>query len=142
MRKSTIRIGEAIYAILKPFKKVYPLIADEDTTFPFIVYNRISGYSQSDKDGVYSAIANIKVTVASLEYDESVELADKVVNEMEKVVGDVQGFDIWSIRMIDSSEVYGEKAFIQELQFQVEFTTSEIVNKPNHPNHNHPNHKH
>ena len=145
MRKSTIRIGEAIYAILKPFRKVYPLIADEGTTLPFVIYSRNSGYSQSDKDGIYSALATINVRVAAQEYDESVELADKIVNEMEKTIGDVQGFNIWQIRMIDSNEVYAENAFIQELQFQVEFSTTEYEdkNKPNHGDHNHhkPNHK-
>lgn len=140
MKKSTIRIGEAIYAILKPFKKVYPLVADEGTNFPFIVYGRSSGYSQSDKDGVYSALANINVRVAAQEYDESVELADKIVNEMEKTVGNVQGFDIWQIRMIDSNEVYTDNAFVQEMQFKVEFSTVEYAEKPKHdkPNHNKP----
>lgn len=149
MRKSTIRIGEAIYSILKPFKRVYPLVADEGTNFPFVVYGRNSGYSQSDKDGIYSAIANVNVKVAAQEYDESVELADKIVNEMEKTVGDVQGFNIWQIRMIDSNEVFYDNAFIQEMQFQVEFSTTEYVNnskpeKPNHgnPDFNKPNHKH
>lgn len=141
MRKSTIRIGEAIYSILKPFKKVYPLIADEDTTFPFIVYGRNSGYSQSDKDGIYSAIANVNVKVATQEYDEGVELADKIVNEMEKTIGDVQGFNIWQIRMTDSNEVFAENAFIQEMQFRVEFSSTDYTNnKPNKPNHNHHNH--
>lgn len=141
MRKSTVRIGEAIYSILKSFKKVYPLIADEDTTFPFIIYRRSSGFSQSDKDGIYSALTTIDVTVAALEYDESVELADKIINQMESTVGNVAGFDIWQIRMVDSNEVYVEKAFVQELRFQVEFSTSDINKDKDNHNHNH-NHNH
>ena len=40
--KNTLRIGEAIYARLKQFKNVYPLVADEGTTFPFMIYRRSS----------------------------------------------------------------------------------------------------
>lgn len=123
-KKTTVRIGEAIYSILKPFKKVYPLIADEGTTYPFIVYKRSSGYSQSDKDGIYSATANIDIMVASQEYEEGVDIADKIITTMEKVKGDVTGFDIWHIRMIDSNESYVDNSFVQEMKFSIEFSTN------------------
>lgn len=123
-KRTTVRVGEPIYAILKQFKKVYPLIADEGTTFPFIVYKRSSGYSQSNKDGIYSAIANVDIMVAADTYEESVELADKVITELEKSRGMIAGFDIWQIRMIDSNETYSENAFLQEMKFSVEFAAN------------------
>ena len=64
--KNTLRIGEVIYARLKQFKNVYPLVADEGTTFPFMIYRRSSGYSISTKDGIYSAVANIDVMICIL----------------------------------------------------------------------------
>lgn len=121
--KTTVRIGEAIYSILKPFKRVYPLVADEGTTFPFIVYKRSSGNSQSDKDGLYSAIAVIDIMVAASEYEDGVELADKVIKKMENTNDTIAGFDILEIRMIDSNENFVENTFIQEMRFQVEFST-------------------
>ena len=57
--KNTLRIGDAIYTILKEFKNVYPVKADEGTTFPFIIYRRVSGDNKSSKDGIYSSIAHI-----------------------------------------------------------------------------------
>lgn len=123
-KKSTVRIGEAIYAILKPFQKVYPIIADEGTTFPFVVYRRASGYSQSDKDGIYSAVTTIEVKVATQEYPEGVKLADQIVDVMEKTKGKVAGFDIWQIRMTDGNENYIDNTFIQTMTFTVEFSTT------------------
>ena len=63
--KNRLRIGDAIYTILKEFKNVYPVKADEGTTFPFMIYRRVSGYSQSSKDGIYSSIANIEVNIVA-----------------------------------------------------------------------------
>lgn len=120
--KNTLRIGEVIYARLKQFKNVYPLVADEGTTFPFMIYRRSSGYSISTKDGIYSAVANIDVMIAAQSYEESIELADKVLLQLESTRGNVAGFDIWSIRMVDSNETYIENSFIQELKFSVEFS--------------------
>ena len=120
--KNTLRIGEVIYARLKQFKNVYPLVADEGTTFPFMIYRRSSGYSISTKDGIYSAVANIDVMIAAQSYEESIELADKVLLQLESTRGNVAGFDIWNIRMVDSNETYIENSFIQELKFSVEFS--------------------
>lgn len=120
--KNTLRIGEVIYARLKQFKNVYPLVADEGTTFPFMIYRRSSGYSISTKDGIYSSVANIDVMIAAQSYEESIELADKVLLQLESTRGNVAGFDIWGIRMVDSNETYIENSFIQELKFSVEFS--------------------
>lgn len=120
--KNTLRIGEAIYALLKDFKNVYPLVADEGTTFPFIIYKRSSGYSQSTKDGIWSSVANIDVLIAAQSYEDSIELADKVLLRLESARGSISGFDIWGIRMVDSHEVWMENSFIQELKFRVEFS--------------------
>lgn len=120
--KNTLRIGEVIYARLKQFKNVYPLVADEGTTFPFMIYRRSSGYSISTKDGIWSSVANIDVMIAAQSYEESIELADKVLLQLESTRGNVAGFDIWSIRMVDSNETYIENSFIQELKFSVEFS--------------------
>lgn len=122
--KTTVRIGEAIYSILKPLERVYPIIADEGTTFPFIVYRRATGYSQSTKDGIYSVTATIEVKVAADDYPTSVEWADKVIKAMEGAKGTIKDYKIINIRMVDSDENYTENAFVQTLRFSVEFTTA------------------
>ena len=37
---SGLQIGKAIKTILSGIDKVYPLVADEGTTYPFVVYRR------------------------------------------------------------------------------------------------------
>lgn len=125
--KNTLRIGEAIYTLLKDFKNVYPLVADEGTTFPFIIYKRSSGYSQSSKDGIWSSVANVDVLVAAQSYEDSIELADKVLLRLESARGLISGFDVISIRMIDSHETWIENSFIQELKFRVEFSLEDTT---------------
>lgn len=119
--KNTLRIGEAIYFILKEFKNVYPIVADEGTTFPFMIYRRSSGYTASTKDNIWSSVANIDIMIAAQSYEESIELADKVLVQLESIRGNVVGYNILCIRLIDSNESYIENSFIQELKFTVEF---------------------
>ena len=123
--KNTLRIGDAIYTILKEFKNVYPVKADEGTTFPFIIYRRVSGDNKSSKDGIYSSIANIEVNLVAQSNEESIELAEKVLQKLEAARGPIAGLDIWSIRMIDSNETWIENSFIQCLKFSVEYSICE-----------------
>ena len=123
--KNTLRIGDAIYTILKEFKNVYPVKADEGTTFPFIIYRRVSGDNKSSKDGIYSSIANIEVNLVAQSYEESIELAEKVLQKLEAARGPIAGLDIWSIRMIDSNESWIENSFIQYMKFSVEYSICE-----------------
>lgn len=119
---TTVKIGEAIYSILKKFDKVYPCIADQGTTFPFIIYRRSSGYSLSSKDGIYSVKCTIDVIVAAAEYQDGVDVAEDVIQTMEAARGNIAGFSIDHIRMIDSNETVVDKAFVQEMRFEVEFS--------------------
>ena len=88
--KNRLRIGDAIYTILKDFKNVYPVKADEGTTFPFMIYRRVSGQSQSSKDGIYSSIAHIEVNIVAQSNEESIELAEKVLQKLEAARGPVE----------------------------------------------------
>lgn len=123
--KNTLQIGEVIYTLLSEFKNVYPLIADEGTTFPFIIYKRSSGYSNAAKDGLYSIIANIDVIIAAQSYEESIELADKVLYKLETSNGLIAGYDVWNIKMVDSNEIWTDNTFLQTLKFRIEFATIE-----------------
>lgn len=81
---SCISIGKAIKALLVDGlsktsikNKIYPLIANETTTFPFIVYRRSSIIPESNKDYSNDS-AYIQIMIAANNYAESVELAEQV----------------------------------------------------------------
>lgn len=122
--RSTLTIGKAIYTILKPMKRVYALVAEEGTKFPFIRYARTNGYGNKTKDGTYSLTATVEITIAANNYDDSIEWAEQVLDLLESAHGEIAGFNIEDIYMIDSSEMYIENTFIQNMTFSVEFSIS------------------
>nr|DAZ05102.1 MAG TPA: Protein of unknown function (DUF3168) [Caudoviricetes sp.] len=56
---------------------MYPLVADEGTTYPFVVYRRSSLQPSSTKDRYsYKESATVEVIVASNSYPDSIALAE------------------------------------------------------------------
>lgn len=120
----SLQIGKAIYHILSNDKdvvdkvqnKIYPLIADVDTTFPFIIYKRTGIEPADSKDRfIYSEDVYVDVVIASDKYNESIEIADLVRTAL------LQGSydDIKDINLTDADEDYIEDTFIQNLTFKI-----------------------
>ena len=116
-----IEVGKAIKAILEDIDKVYPLVADEGTTFPFIVYRRSSLRPASTKDRYnYSETATVEIIVASNSYPESINIALQVKDLMEGTRGVYCDINIGEITLINAWEDYLEDSFIQKLTFNIE----------------------
>lgn len=105
--------NEDLVAIVK--NRMFPLIANEDTVFPFIVYQRDSIYTEYTKDGKYCDNINISINIAATTYNQSIEIAELVRTAVEGKKID----DISSIRLISMNEDYLEDTYIQNLQFNV-----------------------
>lgn len=74
---SGLQLGKAIKTILSGIDKVYPLVADKGTTFPFIVYRRTGLSPSSTKDRYsYREMGTVEVLIAANSYDESITLAE------------------------------------------------------------------
>ena len=120
----SLQIGKAIYHILsndtdvvdRVQNKIYPLIADVDTTFPFIIYKRTGITPADSKDRfIYSEDVYVDVVIASDKYNESIEIADLVRTALLK-----GGYDgIKDIDLTDADEDYIEDTFIQTLTFKI-----------------------
>lgn len=120
----SLQVGKVIYNILsndtgilnKVNNKIYPLIADVDTTFPFIVYRRTKVVPADSKDRfVYNEDIYVEVIIASDKYNEGVEIADLVRDSLQK--GNYEG--IKDIQLSDADEEYKEDTFIQNLTFKI-----------------------
>ena len=117
----SLQIGKAIYHLLKKDSrikekvgsKIYPLIVEESTTFPFIIYNYTKG-SYSVNESV-----TVDVVIASKDYIDTIELADYVRDALEGRRGNFAGVEINDIRMISADEEYIEDTFIQNLTFDI-----------------------
>lgn len=128
---NSILIGKFIYYILsndeyiktKVENKISPIIADEDTTFPFIVYNRSGIIPEYTKCGICEDNVTVEINVVSDDYYESCEIANKVRNILEstkKYTYDDMYID--SIKLSSSSETFSEFIYVQILSFQIKIS--------------------
>lgn len=116
-----LEIGKAIFTILKGIKNVYPLVADQGTEYPFVVYRRVNLSHANTKDRFnYQELATVEVIVATNNYTESIELAKQVMYRLEHTRGLYNEISINEIKMIGAEEEYIEDAFIQKLTFEIE----------------------
>ena len=122
---SCISIGKAIKALLVDGlsktsikNKIYPLIANETTTFPFIVYRRSSIIPESDKDYSNDS-ACIQIMIAANNYAESVELAEQVRTSLVHKKGIIQTIPVEDISLVDGSEEFIDNTFVQNLIFKI-----------------------
>lgn len=121
---SVIGIGAEIYALLTASEKltaivgekIYPMIADEGATFPFIVYQRSGTAAAGDKDGSEQRVT-MTVTIAADNYRTSVEAAaaalDALQNRRTARVDDV--------RLDSAAEAWYNDTFLQTLNFTLQW---------------------
>lgn len=123
-----IQIGKAVYQILSNdikvkemvVNKIYPLIANQGTTYPFIVYKRTGIEPVTSKDKfICNEITSVDVIIASDRYDESIELAELVQDALNGKNGIYSGINIIDINLISADEDYIEDTFIQNLTFNI-----------------------
>lgn len=100
--------------------QVFPLIAEENTTFPFIVYRRNSIRKASTKDYVNDEIASVDVVVACDKYSQSVEIAERVRFVLERGEYEGENFSVDNITLSNASEQYMQNTYIQTLTFEIE----------------------
>lgn len=98
--------------------RIYPIVAPNDTIFPFIVYTRSTVYPARDtKDGWCDDKVSFQITVASDKYDESAVLADKVRDLFENCKITNSELSISNIRMVSVSEMFQDDTYIQNINF-------------------------
>lgn len=120
---SCLQVGKAIKELLakENITNVYPLIADEGTTFPFVIYKRTSLVPSNTKDRYnYSYIATVEITIAASNYIDSINLAEKIQTLVEHIRGVYNDIQINDTYLVDSSEEYLEDSFTQKLIFNIE----------------------
>ncbi|MCQ2978735.1 MAG: DUF3168 domain-containing protein [Clostridia bacterium] len=124
----SLQVGKVIYKILTDDEdvnqlvqnKVFPLVAENGTTFPFIVYKRNSLIPVTTKDKyIYSLESSFEITVADNTYNGSVDLAEKVINALANKQGKINNVNISSIELTDCSEDFNEDTYIQTINFNI-----------------------
>lgn len=118
----SILIGKYLYSRLATIPsiegKVFPVVADQSTTYPFIIYQRTNITSDElSKDGYGEDTVDFSVIVVSEHYDDSCELANAVRHLLEKKMMTYDSMEIRDCHLVGISEAYSEGAFIQSLSF-------------------------
>ena len=125
---NSILIGKTIYKLLtdsdelKDYvgNKIYPLIADDGVTFPFIIYYRTSIRNTVCKDGYYEDEVSFSIIAVSNSYIQSLEIANIIRSIFEKKkLSDT----IFNCTVEDIDEDYRDNAYVQQLDFNCKITS-------------------
>jgi hypothetical protein len=121
---NTLEIGKYINNILANNKeiqdlntKVYPLIADNDAKFPFMIYKRVNLSSQICKDGSFQDDVTVEIKIISDKYSVGIQLANIVRSLLQRPYVKYGDFEINDVTINYANEDFLENAFIQTMQF-------------------------
>ena len=120
---NSLKVGKEIYSHLKENKsltdivgnKIYPIIVEKDTNYPFIVYKRSNVIPDYTKDYHFKDFVIVDIICVSNHYVESVEIATLVRESLE----DKKYGDIISIKLESADEDFIDDAYIQTLTFNL-----------------------
>lgn len=101
--------------VLKVSGKIFPLVANPNTTFPFLVYRRIGYQPRNNKDYI-GEIVMMELNIATETYNEGVDIANSVCDILQGRETEI----IEDIQLINISEIYLQDTYIQNIQLQIE----------------------
>lgn len=120
---TAISINKYIYNILindeiiKGYvgNKIYPMVAEETTTYPFIIYKKNSLTTEYTKDGRTTDIADISITIVATDYTTTVDVMERVRELFENKRSEY----FKEVRLISNVDEYIDNAYIQEITFSI-----------------------
>ena len=125
---NSLLVGKYIYRMLSEdevlsgkvtSRKIFPLVANADTTYPFIVYSRTGLTVEYCKDGTVEDTVDFLILSVSDNYVESLEVANQIRSILENKRYKDDTIQISSIRLSSVQEEYIEDAYIQRLNFTI-----------------------
>lgn len=123
----TLNFGKYIYAKLKDLveDRVYPLVADNNVTMPFIVYQRSNLTSDITKDGLYEDNVTMTISIAAETYSQALELAKSARELLEVTSAQYESMDISDAAISLATEAYSNNAYVETLQMNFNVTNLE-----------------
>lgn len=125
----SLELGRVIISILQQDKelrkqigcKIYPLVVNKSTNFPYIVYRRDSLTPSSNKDSlIYDTQVRMSMIIASSDYMQGLDICSKVIDVLLSSQGrTIGGLEITDLELQDTSEEYREDTFLQLLSITV-----------------------
>ena len=118
---TSIEIGKKVYQILKindelvniVGDKIYPLVAESDTSYPFVVFKRTGITPEYSKDWLTMESVSVEIVCASDKYFQSVDMANIIREEMDGL----RGGEILETKVDYITEDFIDDAYIQRIGF-------------------------
>lgn len=104
-------------------EKIFPIIAPEETQYPFIVFERGGGNGNYTKDGLTNDSVNFTLWVLTTAYDTGIDMAEIVRNTFEKKTVVFQTLTLSNSELESCTEEFDGEAYIQKLTFKATFKT-------------------
>lgn len=79
-----INIGSLIFSNIGDLVDThcYPLIAEQSTEYPFIIYRSSSTAPNASKDGIYEWMHTVEISIVDEEYDTCCDILEAVCNRL------------------------------------------------------------
>lgn len=128
MRETAISCNKHIYQLLSNDslltsmvgKKIYPLVAEESVTYPFVIFTKESVIGNYTKDFLQYDTVTISVAIAANNYYETVNIAERV----RAILENHRDSYFLSVLLDNVTEEYLEDAYVQQLQFSAKINVN------------------
>jgi hypothetical protein len=97
--------------------KIFPIATKNEVEFPFIVYERDSVLPRYDKSGQSVTESSVNVYILAEGYTESLDIAEMVINALERKDAIYPDFAVIGATMQGAAESYTSNTFVQQLTF-------------------------
>ena len=123
---NSIYIGKVVFSELSKNQtlselvgdRIFPLIAEQTTNYPFIVYYRDSIINKTyTKDGYCQDTVNFTVNCVATDYSEVLDIANEVRKTLEKQKIENENMTIYNCRVNTIDESFTDNAYVQTLSF-------------------------
>lgn len=114
-----ILVGDETLSQYLQTGQITALVANENTTFPFIVFSRTGLTPSYTKDGLLESNITFEIVCVSTDYVESLEIANIVRNLLECKCYTDDGIYIKQIILSAVNENYLYDAYVQRLTFSM-----------------------
>lgn len=106
-------------------KKIFPIVAPENTEYPFLLYVRtgVSPAYTKDRKSISDTV-RLGLTVACAEYEQSVDIVGAVFKALQCRSGTFDGIEVEEIRMVNSDEDFQDDCFMQNIEFEVDINNN------------------
>lgn len=125
---NSLLIGKYIYKILsenddlknKVGNKIYPIVIEQGTQYPFIIFTKSNVNSSYSKDGIIKDYVTIEIHVVTTTYIEGCEIANIARNLFDCTTYKDDEITIYNSKLTNVSEGFQDDAYVQTLIFELQ----------------------